>query len=71
MPGYFTNLIDEDTAVVIYDKLSNGAPYCFNKAHAVTEAMKIYDMVWLKYYYSSEFRKVAEKYKGVKSDVLP
>ena len=63
VPGYFTNLIDEDTADAIFDKLSNGAPYCFNKAHAVTEAMKIYDMVWLKYYYSTEFREATEKYK--------
>lgn len=71
VPGYFANRIDEDTAVAIYDKLCYGAPYCFNKTHAVTETMMIYDMEWLNYYYSSEFQEAAEKYKDIKSDVLP
>lgn len=61
VPGYFANRIDENTAGAIYDKLCYGAPYCFNKAHAVTEAMMIYDMVWLKYNYASEFEEASAK----------
>ena len=58
-------------ANAIFDMLWDKARYSFNKSHVAAFSLMIYEMAWLKLYYRSEFMEAAEKYRGIKSDILP
>ena len=47
--------ISEEVAEKIYDDMWIAACFAFNKAHAVSCAISIYRMAWLKYYYKEEY----------------
>ena len=53
--GCIANGIDEKTANLIYDEMTDFAKYAFNKSHAACYAVVAYQTAWLKYYYPKEF----------------
>jgi len=55
VPGCISRGISEDTANLIFDRMTDFASYAFNKSHAACYAVVSYQTAWLKYYYPSEF----------------
>ena len=53
--GCINNGIDEKTANLIYDEMTDFAKYAFNKSHAACYAVVSYQTAYLKYYYPKEF----------------
>ncbi len=53
--GCIRNGIDESTANLIYDEMTDFAKYAFNKSHAACYAVVSYQTAYLKYYYPKEF----------------
>ncbi|ADL36494.1 DNA polymerase III-associated protein (plasmid) [Butyrivibrio proteoclasticus B316] len=66
-----SKIVGMDVANAIFDMLWDKARYSFNKSHVAAFSLMIYEMAWLKLYYRSEFMEAAEKYRGIKSDILP
>lgn len=59
IPGCVANGIPADVAEAIFDDMVDFAKYAFNKSHAAAYARVTYILVWLKYYYPTEFMAVA------------
>ncbi len=55
VPGCAANGIDEHTANVIFDNMTDFAEYAFNKSHAAAYAVVSYQTAYLKYYYPVEY----------------
>ncbi len=53
--GCIRNGIDEKTANLIFDEMTDFARYAFNKSHAACYAVVSYQTAYLKYYYPKEF----------------
>ena len=53
--GCIRNGIDEKTANLIFDEMTDFARYAFNKSHAACYAVVSYQTAYLKYYYPTEF----------------
>ena len=53
--GCINNGIDEKTANLIFDEMTDFAKYAFNKSHAACYAVVSYQTAYLKYYYPKEF----------------
>ncbi len=53
--GCLANGIDEKTANLIFDEMTDFARYAFNKSHAACYAVVSYQTAYLKYYYPKEF----------------
>ncbi len=66
-----SKIIGVDTANALFNELWDVARYSFNKSHVAAFSLMIYEMAWLKLHYAGEFKEASEKYKGMKSVVLP
>lgn len=55
IPGCVRNGIDEKSANLIFDEMSEFAKYAFNKSHAACYAVIAYQTAYLKTYYPAEF----------------
>ncbi len=53
--GCIRNGIEEKTANLIFDEMTDFAKYAFNKSHAACYAVVSYQTAYLKYYYPTEF----------------
>ena len=53
--GCIRNGIEEKTANLIFDEMTDFAKYAFNKPHAACYAVVSYQTAYLKYYYPTEF----------------
>lgn len=53
--GCVKNSIDEKTANIIFDEMTDFAKYAFNKSHAAAYAVVAYQTAWLKKHYPVEF----------------
>lgn len=53
--GAKKNGIDENSANVIFDEMTEFAKYAFNKSHAASYAVVAYETAYLKCHYSAEF----------------
>jgi len=54
IPGCIRNGIDEQSAIKIFDEMSEFAKYAFNKSHAAAYAVVSYRTAYLKAYYPAE-----------------
>ena len=61
IPGCRANGLEENTAKQIFEKVCAAAPYSFTRLHGVACAVLVYQMVWLKVHYESEFDRVKAK----------
>lgn len=55
IPGCIKNGIDEETAISIFDAISNLSCCPFNKSHAVSYAHLVYQTAYLKTFYPDEY----------------
>ncbi|MBR6173401.1 MAG: DNA polymerase III subunit alpha [Eubacterium sp.] len=55
VPGCIKNGVDEQTANLIFDKMTDFASYAFNKSHAAAYAVVAYETAYLKCYYPLDF----------------
>ena len=55
VPGCISRGIDEKTADLIFDEMTDFAKYAFNKSHAAAYAVVSYETAFLKYYYPVEY----------------
>ncbi len=55
IPGCIRNGIKEETAIAIFDEISDFANYAFNKSHAAAYAMITYQTAYLKTFYPVEY----------------
>lgn len=53
--GCIANGISEETAIKLFEQMSEFAKYAFNKSHAAVYAFNAYITAWLKCYYPAEF----------------
>lgn len=54
-PGCIENGVDEQTAIEIFDEMSDFARYAFNKSHAAAYGVVAYRTAYLKCYYPKEY----------------
>ena len=59
--GCRANGLEENTAKQIFEKVCAAAPYSFTRLHGVECAVLVYQMVWLKVHYESEYNIVKAK----------
>ncbi len=59
--GCQANGLEENVAKGIFEKVCAAAPYSFTRLHGVACAVLVYQMVWLKVHYESEFDSVKAK----------
>lgn len=68
IPGCISNGISETVAKAVFDCLYLDAPYSFNKAHAICYSRMVYTMVWLKYYFESEFQEAIDIWRNMENN---
>lgn len=65
VPGAVKNGIDEKTANMIFDQMTDFAQYAFNRSHAAAYGVIAYQTAYLKYHYPKElFAATINSYKG-------